>query len=83
MHKVKGIRTAVVLLGVFAVWTIAVRFVNVSPIGPRGSSVGFATINGWFHSLIGVHMILYSITDWLGLVPIVVGFCFAGVGLAQ
>lgn len=83
MYKIIRIRTAIGLLGAFILWTLAVRFVDVSPIGPRGSSVGLAAINGWFHSLTGVRMILYSVTDWLGLVPVAVGFCFAGIGLAQ
>ena len=29
----------------------------------------------------GVHMTLYTITDWMGLVPIVVCLIFAGIGL--
>ena len=31
----------------------------------------------------GVHMTLYTITDWMGLVPIVVCLIFAGIGLVQ
>ena len=71
------------LLLAFLLWTILVCFVDVGAIGPNGSSVGLAGINGWFHQLTGVHMVLYHITDWLGLVPVVVGFGFAILGLAQ
>ena len=67
----------------FVLWTMAVSRVDVAPIGPNGSSVGFATVNGWFHCLTGVHMTLYTITDWLGLVPIAVGLGFALLGLCQ
>lgn len=67
----------------FLLWTILVCFVDVEAIGPNGSSVGLAAVNGWFHQLTGVHMVLYHITDWLGLVPVVVGFGFAILGLAQ
>ena len=28
-------------------------------------------------------MVIYSITDWMGLVPVVVCLIFAGVGLVQ
>lgn len=35
------------------------------------------------HMLTGVHMQLYTITDWLGLVPVAFGFGFALLGLAQ
>lgn len=67
----------------FLLWTVAVRFIDVAPIGPDGSAVGFATLNGWFHRLTGVHMALYTVTDWLGLVPIAVCLAFAVMGLCQ
>ena len=67
----------------FVLWTILVRTVDVKPIGPQGSYVGFATVNGWFHSLTGVNMTLYNITDWLGIVPIAFAFGFAILGLIQ
>ena len=67
----------------FALWTGLLCLVDVQPIGPRGSVVGFATVNGLFHKLTGVHMTLYHITDWLGLVPVAFGFGFAILGLFQ
>ena len=74
---------AVCFLAAFALWTLAVCAVDVQPIGPRGSSVGFAALNGFVHRLTGVHMAFYTITDWLGLVPIAVAFGFALLGLIQ
>lgn len=71
------------LLAAFALWTAAVRFVDVRPIGPDGTSVGFAALNGWFHALTGVHPVLYRITDWLSLVPLAFAAGFALLGLAQ
>ena len=67
----------------FVLWTVLVRFVDVKTIGPRESSVGFAALNGYVHNLTGVNMLLYTITDWLGLVPISVAFGFAVLGLVQ
>ena len=58
------------LFAAFALWTAAVCRVDVRAIGPGGSSVGFAAMNGWVHGLTGVHMALYTLTDWLGLVPL-------------
>ena len=72
-----------ILVGVFVLWTVLVCFVDVRAIGPEGSSVGFATLNGFIHKLTGVNFGLYTITDWLGLVPIAVAFGFAILGLAQ
>ncbi len=71
------------LLAVFVLWTVLIRFVDVEAIGPRQSSVGFATLNGYIHNLTGVNMPLYIITDWLGLVPIGVAFGFAVLGIVQ
>ena len=71
------------LLAIFVLWTVLIRFVDVGAIGPRESSVGFATLNGCIHNLTGVNMSLYAITDWLGLVPIGVAFGFAVLGLVQ
>ena len=71
------------LLGAFVLWTAAVRLIDVQPIGPQGSSVGFATWNRFVHNLTGVHMPLYTLTDWLGLVPFVFVLGFAVLGLVQ
>ena len=71
------------LLATFVLWTVLVRLVDVQAIGPDGSSVGFAALNGYVHALTGVHMTLYTITDWAGLVPIAVALGFAVLGLVQ
>ena len=71
------------LLTAFVLWTVAICFVDVRAIGPQGSSVGFAGINGFVHTLTGVHFSLYNITDWLGLVPIFVCIGFGILGLVQ
>lgn len=85
MKKTKGklFGIASILLAAFALWTVAVCRIDVQPIGPNGSSVGFAGLNGWVHDLTGVHMGLYVLTDWLGLVPMGVVLGFAVLGLVQ
>ena len=88
MRKTKRIvSVGILLLAAFAVWTFLIQTVDVQQIGPRQSAVGFATINGWFHRLTNVCWIvcwmLYTLTDWLGLVPIAVCLLFACVGFAQ
>ena len=70
-------------LAIFIFWTVVVRYVDVDTIGPQGSRVGFATLNASFYALTGVHMSLYTITDWLGLVPVAVAFGYAVTGLVQ
>ena len=81
--KKRNICIALGLLAAFALWTIAISLIDVQAIGPQGSAVGFATLNSMVHRLTGVHMQLYTITDWLGLVPVAFGFGFALLGLAQ
>ena len=71
------------LLVMFALWTVAICYIDVQPIGPRATTVGFATLNGFVHNLTGVHMQLYTITDWLGLAPVAFGLGFALLGIAQ
>ena len=71
------------LLAVFVLWTFLIITVDVEPVGPKGASVGFATLNGWFHQMTGVHMGLYTMTDWLGLIPVAVCMAFGGIGLSQ
>ena len=67
----------------FILWTVLVRLVDVQPIGPNGSSVGFAKLNRFVHETVGVHMALYTVTDWLGLIPIGFVLGFAVLGLVQ
>ena len=84
MKRIKrNLALSICLLISFVIWTIAVSFVDVQPIGPNGSSVGFSTINEFFHNLTGVNFDLYIITDWLGLVPVFICMAFAIVGLVQ
>ena len=74
---------AILLLVMFVLWTALISFVDVRAVGPEGSEVGFAGFNTAFHELTGVHMGLYTATDWLGLVPFAVVFGFALLGLWQ
>lgn len=75
--------TGSILIACFIVWTLLIQKVDVQPLGVEGTDIGFATINCWFHELTGVHMEIYTVTDWLGLVPIFVCMIFGGVGCVQ
>ncbi|MBQ7034514.1 MAG: phosphatase PAP2 family protein [Clostridia bacterium] len=71
------------MLGAFLLWTIAVCSIDVQPIGPQGSKVGFATINDFVHRCTGVHLSLYAATDWLSLIPLGIVMGFGLLGLMQ
>lgn len=79
----KDLYLSALLIAAFVLWTLAVTFVNVNAIGPNGSAVGFSSLNLYFHKLTKVNLSLYYITDWLGIVPILVAACFGALGVAQ
>ena len=83
MNGKRLFRTGVLLIDGFVLWTVLICTMDVQPVGVNGTSVGFAQLNGWFHQLTGVHMAVYHITDWLGLVPVCGCMVFAGIGLIQ
>lgn len=75
------ISTILILLAV--VFTVLVKVVDVKQVGVNETSIGFSTINQFVFKTIGVHMIWYHITDWLGLVPIIMAMGYAVVGISQ
>ena len=82
-RNIKFILTGIALIVLFIVWTALVKCVDVQGIGPNGSAVGFAALNGFVHKLTGVNMVLYNITDWLGIVPICFAAAFGVLGFTQ
>ena len=83
IRRKQKLGVAIGLFVAFAVWTAAVCLIDVRPIGPNGSEVGFAAWNAAVHDWTGVHWSLYAITDWLGLVPVCFMLGFAALGLIQ
>ena len=79
----KSFYIAVSMLVAFVLWTVAICCVDVKPIGPNNSSVGFSAVNEFFQGLTGVNFMLYTITDWLGLVPVFIGFGLGVLGFTQ
>lgn len=73
----------IVLLGLFVVWTILVTKFDVVYNELTGTSIGFGTMNLKVHAWTGVNWTLYHITDWLGLIPVLLCVVFGGLGLIQ
>ena len=82
-NEKKTLITGIILILAFAIWTTLIQLIDVQAVGLNNTNVGFATLNTWFHSLTGANMTLYTITDWLGLVPVFVGMSFGFLGLVQ
>ena len=62
---------------------ILVRFVDVRPIGPEGTSIGLSYLNQFVFDRFGVNMLWYEITDWLGVAAVLTAFLFALTGMVQ
>jgi len=77
------LRVGFLMIMLFILWTGLVQTVDVQPIGPKGTEIGFAALNGWVHELTGVHTAIYTLTDWLGLIPVFVCMGFGLVGFLQ
>lgn len=79
----KWLGLSVVSLSVFVIFTLSLKIVDVRAIGPENSEVGLATLNQFVFQTIGTNLFWYHLTDWLGILAIVVAFFFAGKGVYQ
>lgn len=81
-YKAK-LQKGIMLLTLFVLWTLLIQTVDVQPAGETAMEVGFSTLNLWFHKLTDIHMALYHITDWLGLIPVFICLLFGLLGIYQ
>ena len=79
----KQLLSGIIFIIALVIWTILIQTIDVQPVGVNGTDIGFAAVNTRFFTLTGVNMTLYSITDWAGIVPLLVCMLFGIVGLAQ
>ena len=70
-------------LAAFILFTAAVKLIDVRAIGPEGSEVGFAAINGLFAKWFTYNPGWYGATNFLGTLAILLGFGFAALGVYQ
>lgn len=68
---------------IFILFTVIIKNVDVQPVGPCQSKVGLAAINQFVFQILGVNLIWYDITDWLGTAAIIIALGFAALGLFQ
>ncbi len=74
---------AVILFAAFIGLIALLKTVDVQGIGPNGSKIGLASINGAFHDLTGVRSGLYDLTDLLGKAAFLPVALFALLGFSQ
>ena len=82
-NKKRNFLLSTILIFLAVIFTILVKVVDVKPIGVNESSIGVASVNQVVFKTIGVNMIWYHITDWLGLVPIFIAMIYAFIGFIQ
>lgn len=75
--------TSAIFAVLSALFIVLIKTVDVQAIGPEGTNVGFAGINGFFHELIGTHKLFYYISEVGGIVAILIAVLFAVLGFLQ
>ena len=83
MNNKKHIISSIILGVLVILYIFLVKTVDVQEVVRTGSEVGFSTINEWFWNLTGHNEILDKITDVLLLVPIILVFMYATIGVKQ
>ena len=81
--KKRNIITSITLIILSIVFTLLVKYIDVKPIGPNESLVGFADINKLFYNLIGSNMVIYKITEILGIIPLLIALIYFIIGIKQ
>lgn len=81
--KKKNIITSITMIILAVVYTILVKIIDVAAIGPNESTVGFSSINSFFHNLLGSNMTIYKITEILGMIPLLMAGIYALIGFIQ
>ena len=56
---------AILFTAVALLFTLFIKLIDVQPIGPNGSEVGFASINGAVADTIGVSLFWYDVSQTL------------------
>ena len=67
----------------FIFFSLLVRVIDVQPVGPEASNIGFAGLNTAVHEFFGMHLFWYKLTQLLGVAAIAVAGLFAVVGFIQ
>ena len=81
--KKKYIILSILLSLISIAYTLVIMKVDVRAIGPNESTVGLASINGWFKDLIGSNMDVYKITEYFGYAIFLIVGVYGLIGLCQ
>ena len=81
--KRKNLIITILLLISSIIFIVLLKRIGIKCDAVNNSCIGFATINQLIFNKIGVNMIWYVITEWLGIIPILMSIVYAIIGLKQ
>lgn len=81
--KKRNLIITILLLVSSIIFIVLLKRVDIKCNAVNNSCIGFATINQFIFEKIGVNMIWYTITDLLGIIPILTSMVYAYVGFKQ
>ena len=79
----KRFGSTIMLAIITLLFTIAVKTIDLGPIGPQGSVVGFSEVNSTVFGIVGSNLIWDEITNVIMLAVFSCGVVFAIMGLIQ
>lgn len=79
----KHFRKGVIWFAIFVAFTLLIKVIDVKAIGPEGSTVGFAALNGFVFGFLGEHPFFEMLTKLLGILALLTAAGFAAVGVFQ
>lgn len=79
----RDIRNAGIYFAAFLVLLVCVKLIDVKPIAPDGSGVGFAWLNGGISKMIGYHQVWHVVSELFGYFALITGAGFAAAGVYQ
>ena len=81
--KERNLIISTILLISSIIFIALLKNIDVKCDAVNNSCIGLATINQFLFNKIGVNMLWYTITDWLGIIPILMAMVYAFIGLFQ
>ena len=81
--KKRNLIITILLLVSSIIFIVLLKRVDIKCDAVNNSCIGLATINQFIFDKIGVNMIWYTITDWLGIITILMSVVYAIIGLKQ
>ncbi len=79
----KYLKLSAIMFVVCIIYILLVKFVDVAPIGPRGSKVGLSAMNQFFDNAFGYSEKWYQVTKYLGIIPFILVAYYGVIAIMQ